>query len=142
MGTQLQRPRALSREVQQRIITLLAEGNYLFVACEAAGLTYSGFRHWQRRWEDGDPVAQEFADFFESVKRAVAVGEVNALRELTAGDPGWQSRAWFLERRFPQRWGRKDRTPVQPKPPKPIDQMTPDELDAYERSLDAGKGRR
>lgn len=108
MKTKLQRPYVLTPETQATIVLSLAEGNYIKTACEGAGTTYDCFRHWQRRWEEDDPVAQEFADFFKAVKKAVAQGEENALRTVVAGDTGWQGSAWFLERRFPKRWCKKD----------------------------------
>ena len=37
-----------------------------------------------------------------------AVAESRAIQTILADD-SWQSKAWFLERRFPERWRRKDR---------------------------------
>jgi hypothetical protein len=142
MKTTLAPLTTLDHEVQQNIITLLTKGNYLKTACIAAGITYSGFRHWQKRWEDGDPAATErFGEFFSKIETAVRIGEAAALDRLMSGGPNWQAQAWFLERRFAPRWGKQDRSPVPPRPKKPIADMTPDELDEYERSLDAGKDR-
>lgn len=135
MTHDLARPTVLSPEVQLAIVTALAEGNYLATACQAAGITYSGFRWWQKRWEEGDPVAQRFADFFESVNRASAVAERSALGGVRAGSPGWQGEAWFLERRFPRRWGKRDRAPV-PATPRDLTKMTDDDLERYQRELD------
>jgi transposase len=134
----LVRPRALTPEVQKGIIEALARGNYITTACQASGISFEGFRHWRARWESGDPLAMEFDDFFASIEKAISVGEMTALDRLGHGAPGWQAQAWFLERRFPQRWGKKDRTPVPPKAPKPLSEMTPEELDEHERKL--GKG--
>jgi hypothetical protein len=86
-------------------------------------------------------LADVYADFFNAVARASAISEQVALGKLVVGSPGWQALAWFLERRFPNKWGKKDRTPVPPKPPKPIEQMNAEELAAYERELDKGKDR-
>lgn len=107
----LERVRALTPAVQKKIIDALLAGSYLYVACEAAGLTYHGYQHWQKRWNDGDPATSIFDDFFNAVKEASSVAEVVALKDVRAGAPGWQGNAWFLERRYPKRWGRKDRAP-------------------------------
>lgn len=138
MGSSLEKLTALDLKTQQQIINLLSVGNYITVACKAAGITYRGFRHWQKRWEEGDPDAMRFDEFFQAVYQATALGESNALIRLQAGGPSWQAQAWFLERRFHQRWGRKDRVPDAPKPPKPskpIRDMSRDEFNAYEREV-------
>ena len=136
-GSQLVKPAALSPECQQSIIELLSRGNYLSTACEASGITYNGFRWWQVRWEQGDKDAQKYDDFFKAIKRASAIAEVDALDVVRNGNPAWQGNGWFLERRFPKRWGRKDRKPDPPKPQKPLSDMTPDELDEYEKRLES-----
>lgn len=104
---QLVRPQALTPEVQAEIVKALTEGNYLSTACEAAGITYAAFWHWRKRWEDGDPTAQVYADFFDAVKRAIGVAERNLLNTVGQGAMGWQGSAWILERRFRKRWGKK-----------------------------------
>jgi transposase len=144
MAFHLERPTVLTPEIQQEIVQALADGCYLSVACTAAGITVSGFNHWRLRWEQGDPDAQKFSDFFVAVKMASGVAERNALARLKQGPQNWQSLAWFLERRFPQRWGRKDREPVKSPPPpdKPLEEMTDEELDRYHQQIkDARRNR-
>jgi hypothetical protein len=58
------KPTMLTPEVQAEIIEALDEGNYISVACDVAGLSYRAFRKWQERWENDDPEAEKFADFF------------------------------------------------------------------------------
>lgn len=135
MNSDLQRPRALTIDVQRKIIELLAAGNYLQVACEASGLTYDCFRHWQKRWEQDDPIAQEFADFFKAIKVAVSHGECKALGDVRHGQQGWQSAAWFLERRFPNRWGKQERAPIPP-PPKDLTALSDDDLERYRQEIE------
>ena len=100
-------PRALTPEVQARILALLAQGNYLGTSCRAAGVTVRTFQHWRRRWLDGDPKASEYDEFFRGVKRVIAAGEAALLKNIVDAD-NWQSCAWILERRWPERWARKD----------------------------------
>jgi transposase len=141
MGTSLERPAVLTPDIQREIVQRLVTGSYLSVACRAVGIHISTFNHWRLRWEKGDPDAQAYADFFAACARASSVAESNAVAAIYEGAGAWQGRAWFLERRFPQRWGKKDRAPLPPpRPRKPIAEMTAEELDVYERSLDAGRG--
>jgi hypothetical protein len=137
---EITKPVALTPDVQAQIVTSLMNGNYLTTACAAAGITKWTFYHWKNRLDAGDPLAGVYADFFNAVERASAISEQVALGKLVVGSPGWQALAWFLERRFPNKWGKKDRTPVPPKPPKALEAMTPEELDAYKQSLGTSKG--
>lgn len=112
-GTQLGRPPKLTPEVQQEIVRLVAEGNYLKVACEAAGVTFQLIYHYRKKWEAGDPSVTHLDQFFESLKRAVALAEAASVRDIRSGREGWQGQAWFLERRHPKRWAKRpaDKTP-------------------------------
>lgn len=112
MGTELDRPQALTLEVQALIVQALTEGNYLETACLASGITKHTFYYWKHLLEDGAEHAQVYTDFYDAVKSASAVSEQGALRDVRAGQPGWQGSAWFLERRFPKRWGKKDHLTV------------------------------
>ena len=105
------------------------------VACAAAGLHYESFRRWRARHEAGDPIAvEQFGDFFVEVYRVLALAEIEAVRVVRAGAPGWRASAWFLERRFPKRWGRKYRVSYEPVS-LPVERMTDEEL----RAIVAGK---
>jgi transposase len=144
MGDALLRPTVFTEETQQRIIEMLCDGMYLSRACIAAGISYQIFCHWRKRWKEDDPAAARFHHFFDAIEQAIAIGEFTALRRLREGPQNWQSLAWFLERRFPQRWGRKDREPVKSPPPpdKPLEEMTDEELDRYHQQIkDARRNR-
>jgi len=49
-------------------------------------------------------------DFEELVQKSFSKNELNHITNIsTAGDKGfWQASAWYLERRFPEKYGRKD----------------------------------
>lgn len=106
MASELDKPAVLTVKVQREIVRLIIEGNFFEVACFAAGTTRQTVEYWQKLCESGVPHAQVYADFFASIKKANAIAEANALRDIKSGADGWQSRAWFLERRFKGRWGR------------------------------------
>jgi transposase len=136
-----QLPTVLNEEVLTKIGELLCAGNYLSPSCRAAGITYQIFCHWRKRWLEGDPAAARHHHFFEAIELASSVAETAAIGKLKKGDPGWQAQAWFLERRFPQRWGKQERTPLPPKRSKPLDQMTEDELARYNEEVAAARAR-
>ena len=49
-----------------------------------------------------------YRQFYDAVKEAEQTAELACLAEIRQ-DGSWQSKAWVLERRYPERWGRKDR---------------------------------
>ena len=107
MASELDRPAVLTPKAQRTIVEALANGGYLTTACTLAGITVETFYYWRRLCESGVEHAQKYADFFSAVKKATAKAENEALETIRAGASGWQSSAWFLERRFYKRWGDK-----------------------------------
>lgn len=115
------RPTKLNPEVQQRIIEALRAGNYQDAAAAYAGIHEATFHNWmnrgreeERRVMDGEkPDAKEapFREFFVAVEKARSEAEVrNVMHIQRAAQEGtWQAAAWFLERSYPRKWGRKDR---------------------------------
>lgn len=95
--------------MQRQIVAFMADGSYFAPACKAAGTTRQTVEYWQKLYQSGAEHAQEYADFFAALEKANAIAEVRALGAIQSGATSWQSRAWFLERRFPARWGAKDK---------------------------------
>lgn len=96
-------------EVADRILQMLRAGNYVDVACSAAGVGRSTFYDWQERGdpEGTDPADQPFREFRERVDKARAEGEArNVALVAKAATRSWQAAAWLLERQYPDRWGR------------------------------------
>lgn len=122
MPGELDRPRALTVEVQQEIVRLMAEGNYFAPACRAAGITREAVDYWRRLYEDGVEHAQIYADFFSALARAQAIAETTAVRSIRSGRMGWQGDAWFLERRHRNRWGSKQSTDDDPEESPAVDE--------------------
>lgn len=68
-------------------------------------------RETQREAEDAPAVFREFA---RALGEAEAQAELEALRsiERAAAEGDWRARTWLLERRWPDRWGRRTRHEV------------------------------
>jgi hypothetical protein len=93
---------------QKKIVYAIQLGNYTSVAVEAASVARSTFYAWMRRGRTGE---EPYASFRNAVRAAEAVAEASAIQVIRgAAQKQWQAAAWFLERKFPDRWGRKDRT--------------------------------
>ena len=105
----------LTPEVQDKIVGAIRAGNYAAIAAEYAGITESCFYLWLRRGRaEGRGL---YFQFLQAVKEAEREAEVRAVAivQKHMGD-NWTAAMTFLERKFPQRWGRRDRTPVEVDP--------------------------
>lgn len=101
----------LTQELQNLICDMLAAGNYIEAVCDYVGISGSTFYDWMRRGERGWKKDRDagFSEFSQAVKKARAKAEVMSVAHIRkAGlDGQWQADAWFLERSFPERWGRR-----------------------------------
>jgi len=95
-------------------------GNYLEVAAAFAGIHRSTLFDWMRRGArererrlKGEPPNVEedaFVEFSDAIQKALAEAEVRDVAIIgKAAQEHWQAAAWRLERKFPERWGRRDR---------------------------------
>lgn len=123
------RPTKLTPEVIEEICNWLKLGYYQEDAATMAGISASTYYDWMKKGDDaqkalesGDssslPATQEgdevevvnmFQEFSEAVKKARAEAEGAHIRNIRkAADNGtWQASAWFLERSFPKKWGKR-----------------------------------
>lgn len=99
-------PTKLTPARQTRFCELLRAGNYLETSAYASGVTPPTIYNWLNEGYEQDQGPQR--NFFNAVKKAAADAEVDALKIAKAGKHNWQSAAWFLERRYPTRYGRRE----------------------------------
>lgn len=123
------RPSKLTPELQERIVDAVLEGNYLETAAQAAGVGKTTLYRWLRKaqdveaaalehidpdadgedvWNHTDPAEWPYLDFRHALQSAEAYSETEILRRALTAAPGWQAHMTYLERRHPQRWGRRD----------------------------------
>lgn len=92
-------------EVGPVLIEAVQRGNYFETAARLAGISERTLYNWIERGEAGD---DGFAEFLHALKKAEAEAEDAALQVVKSMPQGWQANAWWLERRFPSRYGRRD----------------------------------
>lgn len=102
------RPSKFTNEIKDNICEYIAQGNYLDTACRLAGVDYSTFRGWMVKGEHEGK--GEYFEFLRQVRLAEAQAESERVRLiLQAGRlDDWKANAWYLERKYPERWGKKD----------------------------------
>lgn len=117
-------PYKITAEIQTKLINALKGGNFIQIACDYAGIAYSTFYDWLHRGEKGQ---KEFVEFSNAVREALSQGEMKlvvTLDKFATGRPAqfdsqgrliqeaiypdWKCALAMLERKFPQRWGKRD----------------------------------
>src|SRR5262245_40281791 len=128
----------LTAAIEQAIVTAIVGGVPYYQACLMAGVPDSTETDWMERGEGRHatlPPAPVFTAFSAAVKKAQAQDEARRLlrinqagqggtvisettitypdgrveREVKRTSPQWQADAWHLERKYPDRYSRRDR---------------------------------
>lgn len=106
------RPPLLTVETAIKICEHLRKGLFIQSALYAEGINRNTYYAWKDQGERDielgytDSVPAQFLDM---IKKAEVEVETTNLDLLQKGGFGWQANAWFLERRFPARWGNRMR---------------------------------
>jgi hypothetical protein len=101
------RPTKLTPEVREEVCQAIRAGNYLETAAAYAGITRETFYDWMRKGRAQKSGAH--VDFVDAVEKALADAEMFALQTITNANE-WQAAAWRLERRYPERWRKRETT--------------------------------
>lgn len=97
------RPTKLIPATERRLIVALARGESYAGAAAFARIAESTLHQWRA----------EFPEFSERLEAAARAAEHRVVRRLLAHtDQSWQACIAFLERRYPDEWGRRDRSTV------------------------------
>lgn len=100
---------SLTPEMQQRIVDAITAGNYLDTAASYAGIARSTLHDWLKRGRAKE-AEEPFASFVAAVDEAMGKAETRFVALIAeAAKTTWTAGAWWLERRYPERWGRRDR---------------------------------
>lgn len=124
----------ISPNLIEDVCNWLKLGYYQEDAAVMAGISPSTFYEWMKKGDEMDDIIEEdkalpspdsplpatqeavkvevvnmYSEFSEAVKRARAEAEGAHIRNIRrAADNGsWQASAWWLERSFPKKWGKR-----------------------------------
>ena len=100
-GAVVGRPTKLTPEVAQKIITALRNGAFRQTAAQWAGVAPETLSRWLSR--TGEP----YESFTQEVEQAEAGLELRCVHAIMSQiDLKPELAAWFLERKYPSRWGK------------------------------------
>lgn len=113
----------INDDMIDKVYMYTKEGHYANTVAELIGISENCYyRYLNKGQEIADRIEKEeeeelqeetpitpdellYYQFYQSIKRANAEAEQEALSRIQkAGKRNWQANAWFLERRFPNRW--------------------------------------
>jgi len=127
-----------------RMIEALKKGNHVESSCAYAGYSKHSHYRWMENAEGEEP-GNKFRDYSDAVKNAIGISEyvlVERWRTLIDNlDAPWAAIATFLERRFPDRWGKRQAIQMTtkaerpPKPEEPLPKLSKETAVAIEELL-------
>lgn len=105
MGRKLKLTPELIKEAEN----LIKLGNYTEVVCQYLGIHRSTWYKWMQEGENANSGLKK--EFFDTIKSAEAHAEIRNIKNIqtSASEGNWHASAWYLERKFPDRWGRKEK---------------------------------
>lgn len=125
------RPSVLTQKLINQVSQFIFAGCYIETACAACGLSKSLYYEWLKLGRNRrqllenamsetdavkvnemvtkinmiDPIYEQFS---VAIEKAVVDAELRDLLRIdAAADKSWVAAAWKLERKYPERWGRK-----------------------------------
>ena len=105
------RPSKLTPEVQEKVAASIRAGNFRYVAGLWAGIAERTFETWMRLGKARP--RSKHGEFRRAVLEAEKAAEMRCVAlVMKAASQDARHAEWWLERKYPQRWGRKDRHEV------------------------------
>ena len=116
----LKKPYKFNEKTRKRLLDSIRLGAFIEHACYYAGINSSTFRRWR---DQADKGIEPFASFWNEITVAESEAIIRRVARIEqAGvDGNWQADAWFLERKHPDKFGRRDRVELSGDPNAPIE---------------------
>ena len=98
-------PTKLTPELMERTFELVQSGMNLDGVAYSVGINPTTFYRWMR--EGRVAIEGPYYEFFAGVKKGLATFGFFCFQRVASGCRDWRRYAWLLERKFPDRWGRR-----------------------------------
>lgn len=95
------RPEELTPSIVRKLVQALSVGLYVETACDIVGISRGTFYEWIKKGEENPN--SKYGDFLTQIREALAKAEAYSVQKIRKSD-NWQAHAWWLERKFPQKW--------------------------------------
>jgi hypothetical protein len=120
------RPTLLDDKVKEKLLGLIQSGHYIKAACAMAGISYSTYHKWRIRGRQGEGIA--YVEFNEELSRAEGLARIALVEQWKKHfKRDWRAIAAYMERRWPEEFGRRPRVDFEPMEPARLVSMQNDE---------------
>jgi hypothetical protein len=99
------RPSKATDEIMKKVLDGIKAGLSYQGACGLARISFNTFNSWRQEGERAE--SGKFFEFLKELSYAEAVAEAEQLKKIK-NDPDTKYACWILERRHPDRWGKKE----------------------------------
>lgn len=106
------RPLKLNETIKDALIKCIRAGLSYKRAADFCGISEQSFIDYRRQGQRDSEAERKSicSELFEGIKKAEAEAILLRLKNIQdASKEHWQASAWFLERKYPDEWGKKDR---------------------------------
>lgn len=106
---ELGRPTKLTKELTSKIAKHVEDWLPFEKACLLSDINERYLYRWKEYGERDEKAGKKtiFTYFCQEIKKAEAKAEAAALKSIRLGENNWQAKAWLLERRHHDRYGRR-----------------------------------
>lgn len=110
------RPSKLDEVTKEKLLAAIKKGHTLKGACAFAGVSYKTLHEWVQRGEGVNrrrARTDQFAEFADALKKADELAKVALVERWRSHfSDSWQAIATYMERRWPEEYGRRSRQTV------------------------------
>ena len=99
----------------QTLLAAVQDGNYRETACRLAGISKVTFYNWLKRADAGDEAAQAFVNALEKAEAEAERTLVANVTRASHSPQFWAAGMTLLERKMPEKWGRRQDDSSAPK---------------------------
>jgi transposase-like protein len=99
----------------QVFLAAIQDGNYRETACRVAGIAKQTLYNAIKRAEQGDEASQAFVDALEKAEALAESQTVRNVRKASESPQFWAAGMTWLERKSPEKWGRRNEDGSGPK---------------------------
>lgn len=106
------RPEKITNELIQAICEDIAQGFSYDQAAQRNSISASTFFRWKLRAEEpnSEQIYRDFANAVSSASRFSEQEALQLIRSTAIINRNWKAAAWFLERRFTEKYGKEYKT--------------------------------
>lgn len=102
----------LNDKLIEDAVKYIEAGNYSIVVCNYLGIDESTWYRWKSKGEEDiqNDKNNIYCKFYKSIKKAEAVAEMRSVTIIQSfSRDNWQAAAWYLERKYKDRWSKTEK---------------------------------